>query len=99
MRPLLLTIFYVLALAACTRVRPDPVIAHIGQICDETFLASVSVHKDGAITHNTDEDVAHKECASVGEKHCVIVNACEAMRRIGNEEAKPPAHMPGTTDL
>ena len=80
----------------------NPVIAHVGQVCDDYWLNGISIHKDGLVTHDLKNmGEAAAECKAVGTDHCVIVNVCEAMRRIAreaNEAAKkPPA--PGETDL
>jgi hypothetical protein len=99
MRPSVL-VFFILALVTHKAVADSPVVAQVGQVCDSIFLNEVSIHADGTMTHDiTNVADAAKECVAVGEGHCVIVNVCESMRRIAAEQAKPPAHIPGTTDL
>lgn len=99
MRPSVLVLFC-LGLVTHKAVADSPVIAHVGQVCDSIWLNAVSIHADGSTTHDiTTMEDARKECSALPDGHCTIVNVCEAMRRIAAEQEKPPAHMPGTTDL
>jgi hypothetical protein len=88
-------------LIASPALAGSPVIAHVGQVCDAYWLNSVSVHKDGTVTHDIKEAAeAAKECNAVGAGHCLIVNVCEAMRRLAHEAQQPTTKpTPGEQEL